>query len=170
VEKIILRAFKKICESKLRYINLIFIFLLLVSALSSCTLYESPDEYESPKTYEAPAPQTPQPEVPPENHKGIPWDEAKNYIGERVTVYGPVVSTHYASTSRGRPTFLNLGKPYPDPGRFTVVIWGENRYKFSPPPESYYMGKTISVTGLVTEYKGVPEIEVSSPSQIEVKE
>ena len=96
----------------------------------------------------------------------ISWDEAKNHIGERTEVYGTVVDTHYASESKGKPTFLNVGNPYPDPNRFTVVIWGENRGNFSQPPEDYYDGKTIYVTGLIEEYKGVPEIKVTSPSQI----
>ncbi len=78
-----------------------------------------------------------------------------------------MVSTKYARTSKGQPTFLNIGKPYPDEGRFSVVIWDDNRANFSSPPEVYYKGKTIYVTGLVTEYKGVPEIEVKSPSQIQ---
>ena len=96
----------------------------------------------------------------------ISWDEAKNHIGERTTVYGPVVDTHYASESSGEPTFLNMGNPYPDPNRFTVVIWGENRGKFSQPPEDYYVGKTIYVSGLIDPYEGVPQIEVTSPDQI----
>jgi len=96
----------------------------------------------------------------------ISWDEAKNHIGERTTVYGPVVDTHYASGSSGEPTFLNMGNPYPDPNRFTVVIWGENRGKFPQPPEDYYDGKTIYVSGLIVPYDGAAEIEVTSPDQI----
>ena len=97
----------------------------------------------------------------------ILWSEAKYHIGERATVYGPVISTHYASTSKGQPTFLNIGKPYPDPDRFTVVIWGENRSNFPQAPEILYANKTLYITGLIIEYKGVAEIEVVSPSQIE---
>lgn len=96
----------------------------------------------------------------------IPWNEAIYHIGERATVYGPVVSTHYANTSRGRPIFLNIGKPYPDPDRFTVIIWGENRSNFPQAPEILYANKTIYVTGLIDEYEGVAQIEVFSPSQI----
>jgi len=98
---------------------------------------------------------------------GISWDRAKDHIGESITVYGPVVDTHYASDSKGQPTFLNIGKPYPDPGRFTVVIWGEDRANFASPPEVYYEGKIIFVTGLVTDYEGIPEIEVKTPAQIQ---
>jgi hypothetical protein len=39
--------------------------------------------------------------------------EAKDHIGERATVCGRVASTRYAATTRGKPTFLNLDKPYP---------------------------------------------------------
>ena len=92
--------------------------------------------------------------------------EAKDHIGERTTVYGTVVDTNYASGSSGKPTFLNMCYGYPDPNRFTVVIWGENRGKFSEPPEDYYDGKNIYVSGLIVTYQGVPEIEVTSPSQI----
>lgn len=107
---------------------------------------------------QAPAP-SPQP-------IGIPWNEAKYHIGERTTVYGPVASTKWATSSKGQPTFINLGNAYPNTNRFTIVIWAENRGNFPFAPESYYIGKTISVTGLITEYKGVPEIEATSPSQI----
>ena len=96
----------------------------------------------------------------------ISCNETKNHIGERTTVYGPVVDTHYASGSSGEPTFLNMCYPYPNPNRFTVVIWGENRGKFPQPPEDYYDGKTIYVSGLIDHYNGVPQIEVTSPDQI----
>lgn len=105
----------------------------------------------------------------PENCGALPWYEAKDHIGDRATVCGPVVGTHWASGSRGQPTFLNIGKPYPDPGRFTVVIWGENRANFPQPPEDYYLGKTVHVTGLITEYKGIPQIEVKTPDQIQIQ-
>jgi hypothetical protein len=34
--------------------------------------------------------------------------EAKDHIGETRTVCGKVASTHFASKSKGEPTFLNL--------------------------------------------------------------
>ena len=104
-----------------------------------------------------------------ETTNAISGEDASNHIGERVTVYGPVVDTHYASTSNGQPTFLNIGKSYPASDRFTIVIWGSNRHKFPSSPETYYSGKTVYVTGLITTYKGAAQIEASSPSQIAVK-
>ena len=110
-------------------------------------------------------PSAPAPSIP--SAQSISWDKASQYIGERVTVCGPVAGTKYASTSKGKPTFLNIGRAYPDPGRFTVVIWGNYRSNFSSPPEIYYADKTICVYGLVTEYEGIPQIEVKTPDQIQ---
>jgi DNA/RNA endonuclease YhcR with UshA esterase domain len=56
---------------------------------------------------------------------------------------------------------------YPDPRRFTVVIWIENRASFGR-PEVRYRGHTICVRRIVESYRGVPEIEARSPSQIRV--
>ena len=97
----------------------------------------------------------------------ISWDKAISHVGERATVYGPVAGTFYGSSVKGRPTFLNIGEDHPSKKRFTVVIWGQNRGNFPQPPESYYRGKTISVTGLITEYEGIAQIEVTDPSQIQ---
>lgn len=119
-----------------------------------------------------PVAETPTPAPTPTEEKELPsgavsWNEAKHHIGERTTVYGPVVDTHWASGSKGKPTFLNMGKPYPDTERFTVVIWIQNRGNFPQAPEVYYLGKIIYVTGLITEYEGISQIEVRDPSQIE---
>ena len=93
--------------------------------------------------------------------------EAKNHVGERGTVCGQVASTHYATQSRGNPTFLNLDKPYPKQV-FTVLIWGSDRPKFGEPEETY-RNKHICVTGKITDYKGAPEIIAYEPSQIKVQ-
>lgn len=37
--------------------------------------------------------------------------EASKHLGERVTVCGQAASVHYARTSRGQPTFINLHQP-----------------------------------------------------------
>lgn len=93
--------------------------------------------------------------------------EARNHVGQTATVCGSVAGTHYAASSRGRPTFINLDKPYPNQ-IFTVVIWGSDRTKFDR-PESEYQGKNICVTGKIKEYRGIPEIVASNPVQIKVR-
>lgn len=98
----------------------------------------------------------------------VPWSEAKSHVGKQITVLGPVADTNYAATTPGKPTFLDIGKPYPSPDRFTVLIWGDARDAFPAPPEQMYAGKTICVTGLVEDYKGSPEIIASLPASIAI--
>jgi hypothetical protein len=93
--------------------------------------------------------------------------EAKNHVGEKATVCGEVASTHYAATSHGNPTFINLDRPYPNQ-IFTVLIWGSDRPKFGDPEEAY-RSKHICVTGKISDYKGVPEIVAYEPSQIKAQ-
>lgn len=95
--------------------------------------------------------------------------EATDHIGERATVCGTVASARYAYSSRGRPTFLNLDKPYPD-HVFTIVIWGGDRGRFDSPPEKTFRSLAICATGLIEAYRGVPQMEVNRPSQIRVEE
>jgi hypothetical protein len=94
--------------------------------------------------------------------------EAGQHIGENATVCGLVASGRYAERTRGRPTFLNLDKPYPDQV-FTILIWGENRGKFGSPAQSL-LQKRVCVSGSIREYRGKPEIIASEPSQIERQE
>ena len=100
-------------------------------------------------------------------HASVAASEAKNHVGEKATVCGEVASAHYASRSRGTPTFINLDKPYPNQ-IFTIVIWGSDRPKFGN-PEAAYNGKHICVTGRITLYRGAPETVVSDPSQIKTE-
>lgn len=94
------------------------------------------------------------------------WDEAVNHIGETITVCGPVMDSYYSRSSGGQPTFINIGREYPDPERFTVLVWGEDRANFPQSPETLYLGKTICATGKIKEYKGSAEMKVTNPSQI----
>lgn len=93
--------------------------------------------------------------------------QAKDHVGERATVCGAVASARYADRSRGQPTFLNLDEPYPNQ-IFTIVIWGSDRPKFGQ-PEITYRDKDICVTGTITSYRAVAEIEARTPSQIAVQ-
>lgn len=101
---------------------------------------------------------------PVQAQRKLTASEAKTHIGETVTVCGNVVSTRYAASTKGQPTFLNLDKPYPNQ-IFTVLIWGSDRAKFGK-PEADYQDKRICVTGKVAEYRGVPEIVAHDPQQI----
>jgi hypothetical protein len=95
--------------------------------------------------------------------------EAAKYVGKDATVCGKVASAAYAIQVVGRPTFLNLERPYPNQP-FTVVIWGTERSRFSPPPEKAYDGKRICVSGTVRVFQDEPpRIVVTKPSQITIE-
>ena len=94
-------------------------------------------------------------------------EEAKNYVGEVATVCGTVASARYAERTNGQPTFLNLDEPYPRQ-IFTIVIWGSDRAKFGA-PETKYRDKRVCATGLIKNYRDVPEITVHDPAKIEIQ-
>lgn len=92
--------------------------------------------------------------------------EAKNHLGEEATVCGMIVSVHFASGSKGTPTFINLDKPYPN-HIFTILIWGDDLPNFKENP-TRWDGKKACVTGKITLYAGVPEIVAKRQDQITV--
>jgi hypothetical protein len=95
-------------------------------------------------------------------------EELLKHVGKEVIVEGVIVGTYYAQRSKGQPTFLNFHAPYQ--GYFTALIWGSDRYKFPPNPESYYLNKKVRVRGIIKVYKGAPEIILDQPSQIQIVE
>jgi len=140
----------------------LYVTAVLVVILLSCG---APAEHVSVPTATPAAQRAPSEAQLPSS---LDWSEAAGHVGEYRTVCGPVVDAAYASSTSGRPTFINLGKKYPDPGRFTVLIWGEHRSSFPSNPEQRWLGKTICVHGLIESYKGGPEIEATAPEQIAV--
>jgi DNA/RNA endonuclease YhcR with UshA esterase domain len=62
--------------------------------------------------------------------------------------------------------FLNMGGKYPNQA-FTAFISSSSAAKFSNPEQ--YEGRTVSVSGKISLYKGKPEIKVNSASQITAK-
>jgi hypothetical protein len=71
--------------------------------------------------------------------------EAKSHIGERATVCGNVVSIHYATRSKGSPTFLNLDESYPKQ-IVTILIWGNDRPNFGDPEAQRARLRSIGVS------------------------
>jgi hypothetical protein len=91
--------------------------------------------------------------------QSIPATDAGKHIGERGTVCGTITDTHTAAGSRGGPTFIDLDGKYPLQA-FTAVIWQAEKRSVGEVPG---VGK-LCVTGLVTEYKGKPQITLHGRS------
>jgi hypothetical protein len=88
--------------------------------------------------------------------------EAKNHVGEQATVCGKVASEKTATSSRGEPTFINLDAAYPNQV-FTILIWGSDRGSVGELPR---VGSRVCASGMIQDYKGVPEIVVRSAGQL----
>jgi hypothetical protein len=59
----------------------------------------------------------------------IPAAQASSHAGETATVCGNVTGIHTAARSKGKPTFINFDKRYPNQD-FTVMIWDDARAAF----------------------------------------
>jgi hypothetical protein len=92
--------------------------------------------------------------------------EANSHVGETTTVCGKVTGVHTAAASRGKPTFINFDKPYPSQD-FTVMIWDDDRPSFGNLDR--YTGRQICAHGVITEYRGKPEMILHSPEALQAK-
>jgi hypothetical protein len=100
--------------------------------------------------------------VVPINAETISAPDAKNHIGKMATVCGKVTGERTATSSKGEPTFINLDAPYPNQ-IFTILIWGDDRPNVGDLPSE---GSRICATGIIQDYRGVPEIVVKSKEQL----
>ena len=92
--------------------------------------------------------------------------QAKYYMGknENIRVCGTVVSTKLSSKGN---IFINLDKKFPNQ-IFSISIFKDQVPNFSYQPELFLAGKTICVTGKVTNYNGVPGVSIGSEKFIEI--
>lgn len=92
--------------------------------------------------------------------------QAKYYMGknESIRVCGTVVSTKLSSKGN---IFINLDKKFPNQ-IFSISIFKDQVPNFSYQPELFLAGKTICVTGKVTNYNGVPSVSIESEKFIEI--
>lgn len=89
--------------------------------------------------------------------------EAAKHVGETATITDKVDGVHQSGKGN---IFLNMGGKYPNQA-FTAFIPSSSAAQFSNPQQ--YEGRTVSVSGKISLYKGKPEIIVNSPSQISAK-
>lgn len=105
-------------------------------------------------------------EVPSFAQQQIKVDEAKNHAGDSVKICSKIYDTKYFKTSKDPITLLDMGDKYPN-NPLSIVIPADARKLFKSPPEEYYKGAQVCVTGKIQIYKDKPEIVISSPEQIQ---
>lgn len=95
----------------------------------------------------------------------IKIEDAVNHAGDSVKICSKIYGGKYLEAAKNSPTFLNVGGSYPD-ALLTLVIWNDTRKLFKKPPEEYYKGAQVCITGSIKMVRDKPEIIVSNPDQI----
>ena len=161
----------------MKNIKIVFIFLI-ISLIASCEkkeeeyTNEKPDPYNSQQNVKKDEPKQNQqqntdskkqeestPEVIPD--KTISAVEAKNYVGKFVVVQGLVVDIHKTENVE----YLNFIEKYPD-NPFEGVIFKGNFDAIGD--LNAYLNKNVELTGLVSMYKGKPQIIINKKSQLKL--
>jgi hypothetical protein len=93
--------------------------------------------------------------------------DAKNYVGETVTVCGKVVAnktSKYGIAGRGKPVMFDIDQPEPSPV-FYFVAFGASP---TGPQEAIdaYQGKSVCVTGKISISANLPFIMADDRSKI----
>lgn len=88
---------------------------------------------------------------------GLGWDKAHERAGSVQRVCGPLMSAR--ETEDG--TFLNIGRDYPSPDRFTFIFWDV----YLEPIET---GATLCGHGEIYLYNGVAQMEMWDPGALEI--
>lgn len=96
--------------------------------------------------------------------RAISVDSARAHVGDSVMVCSKV----FGVKSLQKITFINLGAAYPN-SPLTIVIRAEDRGNFPQPAEAMYADKNVCVTGIIKEYKGRYEIDVTEPTEIAIE-
>lgn len=93
------------------------------------------------------------PALPP---RAIAWNSVRASEGSQQRVCGPLKSI------RGTPdgVFVNVGRDYPSPFRFTFVLWGD--WEIDP----IAIDTTVCAEGVVYSYEMVRQMEISDPSAL----
>jgi hypothetical protein len=94
----------------------------------------------------------------------ISWSDAKDHVGARVTVVGPVVRV--AEDPASGTAFLDVGEGYPNPGRCSLVIFAGDRERFPSNLAATYGGESVCVSGVVQTHKGVAQIQLIRLDQV----
>ncbi len=117
----------------------------------------------NPATPAAPTPPPEEAPAPPPGPAVISVSEAKDHIGEEVTVEGRIVATHASPLS----TILSFRSDF---NGFAAVIRPSDGGAFPSQPEEYYRGRWVRLTGRIVENGKKLRMVLTSPRQISIRE
>lgn len=115
------------------------------------------------KIFYSPAPEIDFGKITSGYKNGIDVKDVDDYIGKKVTVCTRVYSVRTTATI----TQISVGDDYPN-NPLTIIVFGRNYPKFDMALNDLYLDKNICVEGIITEYKGKPQIVIEEPEDIKI--
>jgi endonuclease/exonuclease/phosphatase family metal-dependent hydrolase len=94
----------------------------------------------------------------------ILWTDALSYVGKEVFVNGKVERIGHSK----RIHFVNFDAKRRD--AFTVIVYDSFMKDFPDTLENLYLNKLVRVRGMVTTYSGKPQVQITTPDQVQVIE
>ena len=94
-------------------------------------------------------------------------DSVSTHVGQYIKICDNV-SDAFQPKGENKLTYINFGGKYPD-HKFTIIIYPSDLPNFPFVPADHYKNQQVCVTGIVTEYKGKPQIAAKFPEQIEIQ-
>jgi hypothetical protein len=89
--------------------------------------------------------------------------DAAKHLNEKVMVCDKVFGGKFLSDAN--ITLIDVGGSHPNQ-LLTLIIKGDDRKKFTTPPEEAFKDKKVCITGQIVDFKGKPEIIITEPGQI----
>jgi hypothetical protein len=87
----------------------------------------------------------------------IAWNQAGDHVGSYKQVCGPFKGMGTSTDD----VFVNLGRDYPDPDRFTIVLWDVGAVE-----QNFSGAALLCAEGPITSYEGVAQIELRDAADI----
>ena len=94
----------------------------------------------------------------------VPWEKAADYLGgDVITVQGRVADAFQIPEG---PCLLKFDAESKE--AFYIAAFTRDWPELAAEPAELYRGRVVRVTGAVTPYRGVPQMKVEDPSQVEI--
>lgn len=96
----------------------------------------------------------------------LSWEQAASKIGKNAAIKGNIINITYRNDVRGKPTWIEVGGSRSKEKSITLIIWGNNRLTFESTLAELEKYDVVCAEGLVNDYKGKPQIKLSSLDQL----
>lgn len=99
----------------------------------------------------------------------LPWNVARDRVGEVVAIAGPVARVAIRDDVRGRPVFITIGQAFPSRQRVDLVIWQREREEFLPLLEQGLEGHEVCAFANVVQREGVPQMVLRDRGELRLR-